>query len=391
MPAYDVAIVGARAAGAATALLLARAGHRVLVVDRSRYGSDTLSTHAIVRGGILQLDRWGLLDTIRAAGTPPADRVTFNYAGRPVVVDLDHRLYAPRRTVLDRVLVDAAREAGADIRFGAHVTDVRRTDDGHVGGIVVRERDGAVSEIEAEMTVGADGRRSGVARAVGAPVTAAGTHTTAFYYGYWSGLEDRGFEWHFGPEVGAGVIPTNDGLACVFVGTSPERFHTRLRPDPARNVERMAAELPSDLAARLAAGERNGPLRGFAGLPGWLRRPFGDGWALVGDAGSFKDPITAHGLTDAMRDAELLARAIDEGLTGVTPMMAALAGYERVRDDVALPILQTTDAVASLDWSMEELQALHLDLSREMKAEVRVIERLGDLPTRSRTRTMASL
>lgn len=391
MQAYDVAIVGARAAGAATAMLLARAGHRVLVVDRAEYGSDTLSTHALVRGGVLQLDRWGLLDRIRAAGTPPADRVTFNYAGRPVVVDLDHQLYAPRRTVLDRVLVDAAREAGAEVRFGVHVTDVRRDADGHVGGIVVRQRDGTASEIAATLTVGADGRRSRVARTVEAPATAVGTHTVGFFYGYWSGIENRGFEWHFGHEAAAGVIPTNDGLACVFIGASLERFHSDLRPDPARNVERMAAELPTDLAGRLAAGERHGPLRGFPGLAGWLRRPFGDGWALVGDAGSFKDPITAHGLTDALRDAELVARAIDDGLTGATPMTAALAGYERVRDDVSLAVLETTDTIASLDWTMPQLQALHLDLSTQMKAEVRMIERLGELVERPRRRALAAV
>lgn len=391
MSAYDVAIVGARAAGAATALLLARAGHRVLVVDRARYGSDTLSTHALVRGGVLQLDRWGLLDRVRAAGTPGADRVTFTYGDRAVPVDVDSTLYAPRRTVLDRILVDAAREAGAEIRFGVHVTDVLRDDGGTVRGIAVRESRDGVSEIDAAITVGADGRRSTIARVVDAPATTTTAHSVALSYGYWSGIDDRGFEWHFGPEVGAGVIPTNDGLACVFVGTSPERFHRDLRPNPSGNFQRMLGELPSDLAGRLAAGQRHGPLRGFLGLPGWLRRPFGDGWALVGDAGSFKDPITAHGLTDALRDAELLARAIDDGLTGVTPMTAALAGYERVRDDLSLPVLEITDAIASLNWTMSELQALHLDLSRAMKAEVRLLERLGDLPHRPHRRALAAV
>ena len=111
-PHYDAVIVGARAAGAATAMLLARAGLRVLVVDRSRYGADTLSTHALMRGGVLQLHRWGLLDRVVDAGTPPIRHTTFHYATTSIItIKPSHgvdALYAPRRTLLDPVLVDAA-------------------------------------------------------------------------------------------------------------------------------------------------------------------------------------------------------------------------------------------------------------------------------------------
>src|SRR5690349_22757542 len=140
---YDVVVVGARAAGAATAYLLARFGLRVLLVDRGRYGTDTLSTHALMRGGVLQLSRWGLLDKIIAAGTPQVRRATFRYADAvvPVTIKPSHgvdALYAPRRTVLDPILVDAAAAAGADVRFGTAVADVDRDRRGAVTGVVGR-------------------------------------------------------------------------------------------------------------------------------------------------------------------------------------------------------------------------------------------------------------
>jgi 2-polyprenyl-6-methoxyphenol hydroxylase-like FAD-dependent oxidoreductase len=378
----DVVIVGARAAGAATALLLARAGHDVLVVDRARYGSDTLSTHALMRGGVLQLERWGVLDRIVAVPTPPVHRVTFDYGGAPIVVDLDRPLYAPRRTVLDRILVDAAREAGADVRFGVDVTGVRTAVDGSVTGISTREHGGGTRHHDATLTVGADGVRSLVARTVGAPVTRAAAYAAASISGHYRGVPADGYEWNFGARAASGAIPTNDGRTCVFVGASVQRFHRELRHDRAAAVRALLAEVSPDLGARVAGGTLDGPLRAFPGLPGWLRRPFGPGWALVGDAGYFKDPLTAHGLTDALRDAELLVHAVDEGLTGAMPMAAALAGYERVRDDLSRPLLDATDAIASFDWRLPDLQVLHEQLSAAMQDEARFMGALLTPPVR---------
>ena len=123
-PHYDAVIVGARCAGAATALLLARSGAKVLVVDRQAYGSDTMSTHALMRVAVLQLTRWGLIPVIAAAGTPAIRSTTFHYGSEAIRVAIKSEhgvecLYAPRRTVLDRLLVDAARQAGAEVRHGA--------------------------------------------------------------------------------------------------------------------------------------------------------------------------------------------------------------------------------------------------------------------------------
>ncbi len=310
---HDVVIVGARAAGAATALLLARAGLDVLVVDQSRYGADTLSTHALMRPGVVLLHRWGLLDAVVAAGTPAVRTTTFRYATDEVTVPIKpahgvDALYAPRRTVLDPILVDAARAAGATFRYGVTVTDVHRDQNGRVDGIVGRDQRGSVAW-QAAWVVGADGIRSRVAAAVGAPTEVQGTGAIAFSYGYWTGLARDGYEWIFRPDACAGVIPTNDGRSCVFAGASPARIG-RGGLDTFHEVVRAASPA---LAERLADAIGPAGVRTFGGLPGYLRRPYGRGWALVGDAGYWKDPISAHGLTDALRDAELLARALVRG------------------------------------------------------------------------------
>jgi acyl dehydratase len=162
---YDAIIAGARCAGVATALLLARQGARVLVLDKSRYGTDTLSTHALMRGAVLQLHRWGLLPAVTGAGTPPVRSTTFHLADAVTTIPVKPRhgveaLYAPRRSVLDAILADAARGAGADVRFGATVTGLRRDRAGRVTGITGRA--GSVPlEASADLVVGADGRRSG--------------------------------------------------------------------------------------------------------------------------------------------------------------------------------------------------------------------------------------
>ena len=229
MTTYDVVVVGARAAGAATARLLARSGLSVLLVDRGRYGTDTLSTHALMRGGVLQLHRWGLLDQVIAAGTPPVRQATFRYDGQAVAVSVKpshgvDALYAPRRTVLDPILVEAAEDAGAEVRFGVAVGDVERDQSGRVAGVVGRVRDGAEFRARARVVVGADGVRSTIAERVAAPVERVGTGISATTYGYWPGLDVAGYQWNFKADAASGVIPTNDGLACVFASATPRRI-----------------------------------------------------------------------------------------------------------------------------------------------------------------------
>jgi 2-polyprenyl-6-methoxyphenol hydroxylase-like FAD-dependent oxidoreductase len=366
---YDVVVAGARCAGAATALLLARKGLRVLVVDRGRYGTDTLSTHALMRGAVVQLAEWGLLGALEAAGTPLVRTTSFHYAEREVRVEVKARdgipgLFAPRRVLLDRLLVDAARAAGAEVVYGLRVSDLVRRSDGRVAGVVVEDGNGNRFRVFAEVVVGADGLHSTVARLAGAEVYETARHAGGVVYGYFSGLANDGYHWHFRPGASVGRIPTNDGLTCVFAGTSARRFRDELGRDIAAGFARVLAEADPELADAVAAARRSGSLRGFPGQPGFLRQSFGPGFALVGDAAYFKDPITAHGITDALRDAELVACAVAEG------SQAAFARYQETRDALAHGIFELSDRIASFEWDLPALEAMHLALSEQMKREV---------------------
>ena len=369
-PTHDVVVVGARPAGASTAMLLARAGHRVLVLDRARRGGDTLSTLAIMRAGVMLLEHWRVLDRIVDAGTPLLHAVTFDYGDRPPVrIDVTAPLIAPRRTVLDTVLADAAVEAGAEVRYGVTVTGLLRAPDGTVVGVRTRDRDGTDGEVHAPLVVGADGRSSIVASEVDAPVTVQGAVASAAMYTFVRGLDTDGLEWLYAPGASAGIIPTTGGEACVFVGTDAPRFLRELRHDLPGWHARLLAEVSPSAARRVAAAERVAPVRGFPGVPGWIRRPYGPGWALVGDAGYFKDPSTAHGIADALRDAHLLARAVDDGLAGRRPMTEAMAEYEAVRDDLSLPLFEVTERIALPSWTLDELEVMHRELSAAMRRE----------------------
>jgi flavin-dependent dehydrogenase len=366
---YDAVVVGARAAGAATAMLLARQGLRVLAVDRGAYGTDTLSTHALMRAGVLQLARWGLLDRIEAEGTPRVRRTVFHYEDEVLDIPIKPRdgvpaLFAPRRTVLDRVIVDAAVEAGADVRHRVRLADLLRGAGGRVEGVVLEEGDGGACTVRADVVIGADGLRSTVASLVQPPVTRQGRHAAASIYGYWAGLDVDGYHWHWSREAAAGAIPTNGGEVLLFAGVSARRFADEVRADVSRGYRRLLAEVAPELAERLGRARLVGSLHGFPGHPGYLRRPWGAGWALVGDAAYFKDPITAHGISDALRDAELLARAVRQGGE------EALAGYEAARDELSTRLFDVTDRIASVEWTNAELKALHQSLSDEMKREV---------------------
>src|SRR6516165_5418627 len=364
---YDVVIAGARCAGAATAMLLARQGARVLLLDRSRHGTDTLSTHALMRGGVLQLYRWGLLPRVIAAGTPTVRSATFHLPGGVSTVEIRPKhgvdgLYAPRRTVLDALLVDAALSAGADVRFGTSVTGLRRDRTGRVTGITGRAG-AARLEASADLVVGADGRRSTVARDVGARAAHVAPASSVLIYRYVRQDAPDDYHWYFRDGAAAGVIPTNEGQACVFAATSAER----LPSEPGRGADaawrRILARAAPGLAERLDRRGPAGPPRVFPGLTGYLREAAGPGWALVGDAGYFKDPITAHGITDALRDAEILARAVASGGPD------AVGRYQAERDELSLRLFRVTGRMASFDWTADEIAGHLLELGEAMAAE----------------------
>jgi flavin-dependent dehydrogenase len=378
-PRYDAVIVGARCAGAATALLLARSGAKVLMVDRQAYGSDTLSTHALMRGAVLQLTRWGLIPDIMAAGTPEIRSTTFHYGNEaiPVAIKPEHDvecLFAPRRTVLDRLLVDAARKAGAEVRHGVLLSELLFASDGRAIGVSLKDAGGSSMAVRTDIVIGADGRQSTVAQLVKARAYVEGSNASGIVFGYFESLPQDGLHWYFPKNVAAGVIPTNAGH-CVFAAVPAQRLSATFRGDIRRGFLQVLEASSPELRADVERGTLVGRLRGFGGAPGYLRQCYGAGWALVGDAGYFKDPLTAHGITDALRDADLLSRAIVAGGT------RALAAYQGERDALSMPFLRTTDVIASFSWERDEVKQLHADLSAAMKAETNHMAGLSQLPS----------
>jgi flavin-dependent dehydrogenase len=381
--AYDAIVVGARCAGSSTAMLLARQGMRVLVLDRMRYGSDTVSTHALMRGGVLQLQRWGLLDRVAAAGTPPVTRVLFHYPEETVPIALKpaagvDSLYAPRRTVLDRILADAAMEAGADMRFRTTVTEILQHPSGRVTGVTARDSDGRTIVASAPLTIGADGVRSSLAHSVGAVSVRTASKGGAVIYGYWDDLPAEGYEWFYAPGASAGMIPTNDGQTCLFVGTTAQRMRAARATGTGNAFNSILQTVSRDAWRRVSGTWPPTHLRGYAGQSGYLRQAGGPGWALVGDAGAFEDPLSTHGITDAFRDAELLAAAVRDIRGGAASEAAALAGYQVQRDRLADSLFSVVESIASYRWTTAALRRMLLEASSAMTEQVEALHRLDE-------------
>jgi len=375
---HDVIIVGARVAGSATALLLAWAGLNVLVVDRATFPSDTLSTHQVQVPGVARLARWGVLGAILAAGTPPTRTVRFDQgaaaftARTPACGGVD-MMCSPRRTVLDQALLDAARAAGAQVRENFIAEDVL-ADGGTVTGIRGQEKGSPSVTEHGRLVIGADGRHSMVARAVGAPSYRARPPLSMAYYTYWADVPVTGGELYGRPGCAVGAWPTNDGLVMTYLAWPNARF-AEFRADPEGNFLRTLDAV--GLGERVRAGRRAERFRGTPDLPSYFRKPYGPGWALVGDAGLLLDPVTGQGIGDAFRDAELLAGAVAAGLGGDRPLATALAGYQRARDRAAGPMYDFTARLAALRPPRPGEMALFEALSRSQPDADRFIAMLG--------------
>jgi 2-polyprenyl-6-methoxyphenol hydroxylase-like FAD-dependent oxidoreductase len=356
---YDAIVVGARCAGSPTAMLLARNGYRVLLVDRSTFPSDTLSTHILHPPGVAAMRRWGLLDRLTATGCPPIDTYSFDFgpftlAGAPGTDDA-RVAYCPRRTVLDKLLVDAAAEAGAEVREAFTVEDVI-VEEGCVVGVRGHARDGATVSERARVVIGADGRNSRVAQAVHPHQYNEKPPLLCGYYSYWSGLPvDGRFEVYARSERGWAVAATHDDLTMVVGGWPYAEFDAN-KTDVEGNYMKMFDMAPA-FADRIHAAKRETRFAGTA-VPNYFRKPFGPGWGLVGDAGYNKDFITAQGITDAFRDAELCATALDAWLAGGREFGDAMAEYQAMRDEHVLPMYEFTCQLASLEPPPPELQQL---------------------------------
>lgn len=357
---FDAIVVGARCAGSPTAMLLARKGYRVLVVDKATFPSDTMSTHIIHPPGVAALARWGLLERLDATGCPAFGRYSLDFgpltiAGTLRPADRIEQSRCPRRTVLDKLLVDAAAEAGAELREDFTVEEILVAE-GRVSGIRGHARGGATVTERAGIVIGADGRNSLVAKTVQAPRYNEKPAFQAGYYAYWSGVPVDGFEIYSRPYRGFGAAPTHDGLTLI-VGGVPQAEFPAFKKDVEGNFMAILDLVP-EFAERVRAGTREARFVGTADLPNFFRKPYGEGWALVGDAGYHKDPITAQGISDAFRDAEALAAGLDATFGEQMEFGAAMAAYQRARDEHVLPIFEFTCEFATLEPPPPEMQQL---------------------------------
>ncbi|APA99370.1 NAD(P)/FAD-dependent oxidoreductase [Nocardia seriolae] len=350
---YDVIVVGTRVSGAPLAMLLARQGFRVLAVDRALFPSDTPSTHYIHQAGLSLLKSWDLLDRVTATGCPPVRHLNFTYT------DIDIRgmadpsadgidaVYCPRRTVLDKILVDAANEAGAEVISGFAVTGLLRDGD-RVVGIRGREGGGIEREFRATLVVGADGSGSTVAKEVGAQVYEGSPAACFVYYSYYEGI-DWGMQHRTGfGEQQFAAWPTNDELYLVAVMRKRDRFR-EFRNDPDAGVQEIVDQVDPEIGARLRdSGNRVEPFRPMLYPDNYRRQSFGPGWALVGDAGYHKDPFTGWGITDSFEYAQLLADLAGERLSGGRPFEETLPEYQRERDAQSASTYELTTSISEL-------------------------------------------
>ena len=359
---YDAIVVGARCGGSPTAMLLARNGYRVLLVDKATFPSDTMSTHLAHPPAVAALDRWGILEQLEATNCPPITRYSFDFgpvsvAGTPRPSNGTDRAYCPRRIVLDALLVEAAAAAGAEVREAFAVEEVV-VEDGRVTGIRGHAKGGETVTERAKVVVGADGRHSIVVKAVEPEAYNEVPPLAPAYYAYWSGLPTDGFDTYIRAESGRGwaAIPTHDGLTCVVQGTPQEDFGTTKKDVEGTYLKGF--ELAPEFAERINGAKRESGFMGAGDLSGYFRKPYGPGWALVGDAGYHKHPITAFGITDAFRDAEAVAAALDDTFAERRSFDEAMSDYQRARDEEALPIYGFTCDFAKLEPPPPEMQQL---------------------------------
>jgi 2-polyprenyl-6-methoxyphenol hydroxylase-like FAD-dependent oxidoreductase len=355
--AYDAIVVGARCAGSPTAMLLAQKGHRVLMVDRATFPSDTVSTHFIHAPGVAALGCWGVKDKLAATGCPAVTTYSFDFgpftlAGSPRPADGVAEAYCPRRTVIDALLVQAAADAGVEVREGFSVDELV-VEDGAVVGITGKDAGGTAVTEKAAVVIGADGRNSMVAKAVQPEQYNEKPAVSPAFYSYWSGVPSGGFDVYIRGDRAVAAFPTNDDLTLVLVGVATGDF------DQARKdleATYLAALDRSPLGEQVRSGKREDRFHVATDLAGYFRKPYGPGWALVGDAGYHKHPVTAMGITDAFADATRISEALSESIAGTSTFDDAMAAYQHARDEHAMPMYEMTFGFATLEPPPPEMQ-----------------------------------
>jgi flavin-dependent dehydrogenase len=385
----DVVVVGARLAGCALASPLARAGRRVVVLDRMRFPSDQLSTHVLMPAGTSELAMMGALPRILALNPSRVRYVEIEVDGavcrerlRPAADGIDYGVCVPR-DLQDVQLVEAAREQGAEVREGC-VVEALRWRGGRVAGVLYRDADGERRELESTVVVGADGRRSTVASLVGA------------WTPYRLSRNGRGLVFRYMDDPHAGTPDAEtyrqwregDSFAFAFPTTPAGRLLILLmghreeageaRREPEEYWRRKLREHPG-LAERTAGAAPGSKLRSTGETPAFFRASSGPGWALAGDAGHFKDPVTGQGMRDAMYAGRTLAQAILPALEDPVAVDAATRSWEAARDRECLPAYHFANADTRVEPQSPTLRELVRDAGRTSAPD------LGDLFGRART------
>jgi 2-polyprenyl-6-methoxyphenol hydroxylase-like FAD-dependent oxidoreductase len=310
-----------------------------------------VSTHFIHAPGMAALQRWGLRDELAASGCPPIRTYTFDLgpftiSGSPRPIDGVDEAYCPRRLVLDTMLVHAAADAGVEVREGFVVDDVV-IEDGTVVGVRGKQAGGSTVTENAKVVIGADGRNSSVAKAVRPEQYNEKPAVCPAFYSYWSGVGSSGFEVALREPFGFAAFPTHDDLTLVLVALTEQAFNAA-RSDVEGTFLRTVELLPA-LNDRVRQGKREERFHAASDLAGYFRKPYGPGWALVGDAGYHLHPVTAQGITDAFLDAERLSDALDAAFTERSTYDDAMAGYQMSRDEQAMPMYEMTFGLAQVD------------------------------------------
>ncbi len=377
---YDVIVIGARVAGAPTAMLLARKGYKVLLVDRASFPSDTLSTHQIQLRGTAALNRWGLLDPVLATGCPPVEQVSFHtddivLSGILPPLDGVGTIVCPRRTLLDKILVDAATDAGAELREDFLVERLSFEGD-QVNGVIGRSKSDLAGgeknfEDHAQLIIGADGKHSLVAHEVKAQEYNVKPVLTCAYYSYWAGVDVNNLELFVLPRGSVGVCPTNNGLTMIYIAYPFTQFQ-EVRKDIEGSFWKTIDSLPT-LTERVHSGRLAERFYGTVDLPAFYRRSSGPGWALVGDAGLTMDPVTGQGIGNAFRDAERIAKAVDTSFSGKKPMQQVLNEYEDSRKEETLAMYEFTSQIATFAAPTREQSELFSALAKKPDATRRFL------------------
>jgi 2-polyprenyl-6-methoxyphenol hydroxylase-like FAD-dependent oxidoreductase len=357
---WDAVVVGARCAGASAALLLAQRRRRILLIDKTMFPSDVMSTLYIHQPGVSLLDRWGVLKSVVESGCPRVETLTYRVddvelRGPVPALGPIEATYAPRRSILDQILIDAAVRAGAEFVDGCALTELIM-ENGRVTGARLQMRNGTVLTEEARLIVGADGMRSTVARLTGAPFIVEDSLMTCVYYSGWTGLS-CGFSIIQRTGNSIGTVPTHDGVTLILTYFPRSEF-AKVKTNPLAAHRCCIREMAPDVYDEICAGEQVIRLHGMGCQPNFFRKAVGPGWILIGDAGHHLDSITANGITNAFTQANLLGEALDCDIADQAGVDSALARFDVERYDALIDGYHSTLASAKLQVQDSRLTML---------------------------------